>query len=106
VGRHALPLPGGGGDKGVQTAGRARDESPVPPPHADEPRAPRPSHPQVAAPVALPGGMGVQIIDCAGAKLSMISSDTVAAFKVGSRVPDFRITTSSCWTACTLKGGL
>ncbi|KAI8473652.1 MAG: CRAL-TRIO domain-containing protein [Monoraphidium minutum] len=37
---------------------------------------------KVACPVPLPGGMGVQIIDCAGARLSMINSDTANAFKV------------------------
>jgi hypothetical protein len=39
--------------------------------------------------VALPGGMAVQIVDCAGARLSMINSDTIAAFRVGLRAPGF-----------------
>jgi len=37
---------------------------------------------QIAAPDSLPYGMGVQIIDCAGARLSMVNSDTIAAFRV------------------------
>ncbi|KAI8464059.1 MAG: CRAL-TRIO domain-containing protein [Monoraphidium minutum] len=37
---------------------------------------------KVAAPYPVPGGMGIQVIDCAGAKLSMINSDAIGIFKV------------------------
>jgi hypothetical protein len=38
---------------------------------------------QVAAPCPFPGGSSIQIIDCAGASLSMITSEAITAFKVG-----------------------
>lgn len=37
---------------------------------------------QVAAPGALPGGMSIQVLDCAGAQLSMVTAGAVAAFRV------------------------
>jgi hypothetical protein len=37
---------------------------------------------RVAAPAPLPGGMAIQIVDCAGAQLSMVNAGTVAAFRV------------------------
>lgn len=41
---------------------------------------------QVACPTPLPGGMSIQIIDCAGAQLSMVSAGTIAAFRVRARL--------------------
>lgn len=37
---------------------------------------------QVAAPEALPAGVEVLVLDCAGARLNMVSLDTIAAFRV------------------------
>jgi len=43
--------------------------------------ATRPQY-KVAAPYALPAGMSVQIIDCAGVKLSMVNSSNISAFRI------------------------
>jgi hypothetical protein len=63
----------------VDTAQPPSTNRPTDQPHATV----QPQTPQVAAPYALPGGMSVQIIDCGGATLSMVNSQTIAAFKVG-----------------------
>lgn len=40
------------------------------------------NHTQVATPAPLPNGMGIEILDCAGGQLSMVTAGTIAAFRV------------------------